>query len=117
MDMTDDRERTGDWKGDEWARGQSSTADERADREAETTTDRTGADVNRETPASGDDRWNKTQWVGDQGEGAPMPVDPDTMPEGENRLSGDRHAPSEEHWAPGEAETRSRDLGDRPLEQ
>ena len=50
------------------------------------------------------DRWNKTQWVGDQGEGLPAPQDPDTMPEGENALSGDRHAPSEQHWADGQVE-------------
>ena len=115
--MTDDRERTGDWKGDEWARGQSAAADERADLEGTDT--RTGDELDVERTTGTGQRWNKTQWVGDQGEGAPMPVDPDTMPEGENRLSGNRHAPGEEHWAGGQAETRARtsDTGDRPLEQ
>lgn len=44
-------------------------------------------------------RWNKTEWVGDQGEGAPLPVDPDEMPEGDTSISGRRHNPGEQHWA------------------
>ena len=45
-------------------------------------------------------RWNKQEYVGDRGEGAPAPQDPDTMPEGETGLSGDRHTPGEEHLGP-----------------
>jgi hypothetical protein len=116
--MTDDRERSGDWKGDQWARGQSAAADGRAELEAEVNTDPAGGELDVETTTNaGEDRWNKTQWVGDQGEGAPMPVDPDTMPEGENRLSGERHSPGGEHFATGQADVRSRESGDRPLEQ
>ena len=83
--MTDDRTREGDWDRTEWeGEGQDASRDV-----ADSTT---GA------------RWNKQEWVGDQGEGAPVPQDPDTMPEGETGLSGDRHAPGEEHWARGQAE-------------
>jgi hypothetical protein len=36
------------------------------------------------------------------------------MPEGENALSGNRHAPGESHWAGDEREPVR---GDRPLDQ
>ena len=49
-------------------------------------------------------RWTKDEWVGDQGRGSPPHEDPDTMAEGDSRLSGDRHAPGEEHWARGGSE-------------
>ena len=76
--MTDTK-RTGDWKGEEWAGEQPTrTADEATD------------------------AWNKQQYVGDQGDGTPAPQDPDTMPEGETSISGNRHTAGEEHWAPGE---------------
>lgn len=79
--MTEDRARDGDWDRTEWEGGG-------AGPDASTTTG---------------DRWTKTQWVGDQGHGAPPPEDPDVMPEGEPGLSGDRHTPSEQHWARGQS--------------
>ena len=88
--MTEDKTRQGDWNRTEWeGEGQDETGRDPAD-------------------ATTGDRWTKTQWVGDQGDGAPAPQDPDTMPEGENRLSGDRHAPSEQHWGDGQSEARNR---------
>jgi hypothetical protein len=47
--------------------------------------------------------WNKTEWVGDQGQGRMEPQDPESMAEGESKLSGDRHPSGEEHWARGQA--------------
>jgi hypothetical protein len=45
-------------------------------------------------------RWNKFQWVGDQGQGTStrwrQPAD---MPEGEGGFSGFRHSPGGQHWA------------------
>jgi hypothetical protein len=75
-----DTERTGDWKGKKWA----------------------GEEPVRTTDDPQSDRWNKDQYVGDQGDGAPVPQDPDTMPEGETSISGNRHTPGEQHWAPGD---------------
>ena len=96
--MTDDTRRPDDWTGDDWA-------GDTGDRE-------TVADT--ASTAGTDPRWNKSEVVGDRGDGAPAPVDPDTMPEGENALSGDRHTPGESHWAGTDAEPAT---GDRPLEQ
>jgi hypothetical protein len=117
--MAGDKERTGDWTGDNWARGQSEAADQRAELDTDLGTTRTGdrLDVDATTTNADEDRWNKTQWVGDQGEGAPMPVDPDTMPEGENALSGDRHTSGGQHWGQGQSADRASDSGDRILEQ
>lgn len=50
-------------------------------------------------PAPESPLWNKNEFVGDQGDGAPLPQDPDTMPEGETSISGNRHPSSEQHWA------------------
>lgn len=86
-----DTSRPDDWNRTEWeGEGQDGTSTD--------ATDATGT-----ADAAVGDRWNKNQWVGDQGQGAPLPQDPDSMPEGENALSGDRHAPGEEHWARGQA--------------
>ena len=98
--MTADQKRTGDWTGDQWA--PDDTTDEAA--------------VAHDTRAGERDRWQKTQWPGDQGEGAPGPVDPDAMPEGESAISGDRHAPGEQHWA-GDPDRGGEHAGDRPLER
>ena len=82
-----DTERTGDWKGKEWAGEQPThTADD---------------------PQG--EHWNKEQYVGDHGDGAPAPQDPDTMPEGETSISGNRHTSGEEHWAPGEPADQTTD--------
>jgi hypothetical protein len=56
----------------------------------------------REAPEEGK-TWSKTEWVGDQGHGSPAPEDPDTMAEGESKLSGDRHSSGEQHWGRGQA--------------
>ena len=96
--MTDNTRRPDDWTGEEWA---GETGDRKTDADTQET-------------AGTSDRWNKTEFVGDRGEGAPAPVDPDTMPEGENALSGDRHTPGESHWAGTHAEPAK---GDRPLDQ
>lgn len=90
-----DRSQRDDWNRTEWkGEGQGDVQ-----RDATDATDVPGDAAE----AAVGDRWTKTQWVGDQGEGAPLPQDPDTMPEGENALSGDRHAPGEQHWARGQA--------------
>ena len=96
--MTDDTRRPDDWTGEEWA---GDTGDRRTD-------------ADTEQPAATSDRWNKSEAVGDRGHGAPAPVDPDTMPEGENALSGNRHGSGESHWAGDEREPVT---GDRPLDQ
>ncbi|HKF85915.1 MAG TPA: hypothetical protein VKB30_09025 [Candidatus Limnocylindrales bacterium] len=96
--MTDDTRRPDDWTGEDWA---GDTGERRTDADTEAT-------------AATSDRWNKSEYVGDRGEGAPAPVDPDTMPEGENKLDGGRHAPGESHWAGSAQEPVT---GDRPLEQ
>ena len=96
--MTDDTPRPDDWTGEEWA--------------GETGERRT--DVDTESTAAKTDRWNKSEMVGDRGHGAPDPVDPDAMPEGENALSGNRHPAGESHWAGDEREPVR---GDRPLDQ
>ena len=75
---------------------------------------RSGDDADTQRPPRRATSWNKTEYVGDRGEGAPAPVDPDTMPEGENALSGNRHPPGESHWAGTDAEPAT---GDRPLDQ
>ena len=79
---TPDQRRERDWTGEEWA-GEPPTEEQAADAA-------TGKDA----------RWNKTEWVGDQGGGMPSPMDPSTMPEGETSISGDRHPSGEQHWAP-----------------
>jgi hypothetical protein len=96
--MTDDTRRPDDWTGEEWA-------GETGERET---------DEDTRTTAAATDRWNKTEYVGDRGAGAPAPVDPDTMPEGSNPLGGGRHAPGESHWAGTDKESAT---GDRPLDQ
>lgn len=131
--MTDDRSRQGDWNREEWVgagqAGNPGPADREPDtfdevrgtgvRDAELRHDEARADSidDGTTGAGAADRWNKTQWVGDQGHGAPSPVDPDAMPEGESRFSGDRHNPGEEHWARGQSDEPREDAGDRPLER
>jgi len=53
-------------------------------------------------PRPGQDRWNKFQWVGDQGRGSGRAWRrPQDMPEGEAGFSGFRHNPSVQHWAGG----------------
>jgi len=93
--MTDDTRRSDGWTGEDWA-------------------GETGKDTTDAATAATTDEWNKTEYVGDQGKGAPAPVDPDTMPEGETTLSGNRHASGESHWAGTDAEPAT---GDRPLDQ
>ncbi|MEO5964978.1 MAG: hypothetical protein ABIR11_05890 [Candidatus Limnocylindrales bacterium] len=94
--MTGEIKRTGDWAGEEWA-GEKPAADE---------------DPNQ-------DHWNKTEAVGDRGHGAPSPVDPATMPEGDVSITGNRHTPGESHWAGdgADAERPDRPSGDRPLDK
>jgi hypothetical protein len=105
--MTNDRERTGDWNRTDWVgEGQGDRDDER--------TARGEAVADEATPAG--DRWNKSEWVGDQGQGTPAPVDPDRMPEGEPGLSGDRHSPGEQHWADGQERDQPRAADGRPLD-
>ena len=53
-------------------------------------------------PAPGPEqhRWNKFQWVGDQGRGSGRAWRrPQDMPEGEAGFSGFRHNPGAQHWA------------------
>jgi hypothetical protein len=97
--------RPNDWTGDEWAGDE----ERRQGGPMPDDTEQTAADT---------DRWNKTQWVGDQGDGAPARIDPDAMPEGDNDLSGFRHTPGEEHWAEGQATggTGSRTGADREID-
>jgi hypothetical protein len=130
--MNDDRERAGDWDREEYVgAGQAGHAGP-ADREP-SKTDRlrgdephlddldpdrlSGDDASREPVSGAADHWNKAQWVGDQGHGAPAAMDPDDMPEGESRLSGDRHTPGEEHWDRGQASGLPEATGDRPLDR
>ena len=96
--MTDDTRRSDDWTGEEWA---GDTGDRRTAADTKATADTTA-------------EWNKSEYVGDRGEGAPAPVDPHTMPEGSTSLSGNRHPPGESHWAGTETEPVT---GDRPLDQ
>jgi hypothetical protein len=96
--MTDDTKRADEWTGEDWA---GDTGDRRTDAD----TDQAAATT---------DRWTKTEYVGDRGEGAPAPVDPDEMPEGSNALSGDRQTSGESHWAGTDAEPVT---GDRPLDR
>ncbi|HEU0244905.1 MAG TPA: hypothetical protein VFQ75_13460 [Candidatus Limnocylindrales bacterium] len=86
-----DTRRTGDWTGDEWAGGETNRT---------TSTDPAGAVNDPEATAERTEHWNKSQYAGDHGEGVPARQDPDTMPEGETSISGNRHTPGEEHWAP-----------------
>lgn len=90
--MTNDRERTGDWDRTEWE-GDTPERGRPGDAPPDATTAGPGDTA----------RWQKTEWRGDQGEGSMPPMDPDAMPEGETGLSGDRHAPSEQHWARGQS--------------
>ena len=94
--MTDDTRRSDDWTGKDWA-GETGERSTDADATAPTT-----------------DEWNKSEYVGDQGQGAPAPVDPDAMAEGSNALSGDRHGSGESHWAGDDSEPTT---GDRPLDR
>ena len=100
--ITDDTRREGEWTGDQWA-GENEADD-----------DQTNVVPDTAETAATTDRWNKTQWVGDQGEGAPAPVDPDEMAEGEQGLSGHRDTSGEQHWAGDRSEPVT---GDRPLER
>jgi hypothetical protein len=111
--MAGDRERAGDWTGDRWA--PDDTTDEAA--AARDTGGEAVPDATDEHTDVGSNRWNKTQWVGDQGEGAPAPVDPDSMPEGDNALTGDRHTSGEQHWAGDDTAGRAGATGDRPLDR
>ena len=85
--MTDDRTRQGDW--------------DRTQVEGE------GQDPNfpqgHATDQTTGDRWTKTDVPGDQGHGQMPAEDPDTMPEGETGLSGDRNTGGESHFARGQA--------------
>ena len=95
--MTDDTRRSDDWTGEDWA------GEDRRTTRTDAATD-------------GDDRrrWNKTEYVGDQGEGAPGPVDPTRCPRARPALSGNRHPAGESHWAGTDAEPAT---GDRPLDR
>jgi hypothetical protein len=90
--MTNDRQRTGDWDRTEW---EGDVPDR--DRTLDPSLDPTDA------PSGAAPRWQKTEMRGDQGEGPMPPMDPDAMPEGETGLSGDRHAPGEQHWSRGQS--------------
>jgi len=90
--MTNDRERTGDWDRTEWE-GDIPGREQAPGTPPEGTDERAGDTA----------RWQKTEWPGDQGSGGMPRMDPDAMPEGETGLSGDRHAPSEQHWARGQS--------------
>jgi hypothetical protein len=94
----DDTKRTGDWTGDEWAGDETTRTTETAGMTGTSRISET--DTEQVSPDREGGHWNKEQWVGDQGEGAPLPRDPDTMPEGETSITGDRHTPGEQHWAP-----------------
>ncbi len=96
--MTDETRRPDDWTGEEWA---GETGDRRTDVDTKATADTTA-------------EWNKSEYVGDRGDGAPAPIDPDVMPEGSNKLSGDRHGAGESHWAGTDTEPTT---GDRPLDR
>jgi hypothetical protein len=51
-------------------------------------------------PRTEERRWNKFQWVGDQGRTIAVGwARPQDMPEGESGLSGFRHNPGIQHWA------------------
>jgi hypothetical protein len=64
------------------------------------------------------EHWNKTEFVGDQGEGAPLPQDPATMLEGETSISGNRQPSGEQHWAEPKADPIDQHPIDaRPLAQ
>ena len=96
--MTDDTRRSDDWTGKEWA--------------GETGDRTTDADADATAPTT--DEWNKTEYVGDRGNGAPAPVDPDTMPEGSNAAERRPARFGESHWAGENAEPAT---GDRPLDR
>ena len=96
--MTDDTRRSDDWTGEDWA-------GETGDRHGPTPT---RADC-RHDRRSG----TRPSTSAISGEGAPAPVDPDLMPEGETALSGNRHPSGESHWAGTDAEPAT---GDRPLD-
>ena len=93
--MTDDTTREGAWNRSEYV-GEGQRPDEQPDDATEAAT--AAAD------ATTGERWTKTQWPGDQGEGTRRPQDPDAMPEGETGLSGDRQTSGEGHFARGQAE-------------
>lgn len=59
-----------------------------------------GSAHERSAPRTERGRWNKFQWVGDQGHAhtAAWPR-PEDMPEGDTGLSGFRHNPGIQHWA------------------
>lgn len=51
-------------------------------------------------PQAEHDRWNKFEWVGDQGRPRTDAWRrPQDMPEGDAGLSGFRHNPGVQHWA------------------
>jgi hypothetical protein len=114
--MTNDRERTGDWDRTDWVGEGQGTPEGRStpDDVRTLTSDERIAGETTGTIRTGD-RWNKTQWVGDQGEGAPAPEDPDLMPEGESGLSGDRHTPGEQRWSQGQERDLRDPARDSPL--
>lgn len=91
--MTEKTTGEGDWNRTDWVGEGQEDAEEQP-------TDVLGRDPADATAGA---RWNKQEYVGDRGEGSPPPQDPDTMPEGETGLSGDRHTPGEQHFARGQA--------------
>jgi hypothetical protein len=104
--MTENGKREGDWDRTEWKGSAPSATKDPKDELTEAT-----------TPPEPDSPWVKTEWVGDQGEGAPGPVDPAEMPEGEHTISGDRHAPGVQHWAGGGSKNHEPATGDRDLKR
>jgi hypothetical protein len=92
--MTEQREKPRDWDRSQWAGG-SATADRDADPK------------DSPTRPAGEEHWNKTEWVGDQGHGTrPAPQAPEDMPEGAPGLSGLRHNPGTQHWVPDKKQER-----------
>ena len=92
--MTEQRNKTHDWDRSQWAGG--TTAKDR-----NMTMDPDADPHGSATEPAAEPRWNKSEWVGDQGRGSrPAPQAPEDMPEGEPGLSGSRHNPGVQHWAP-----------------
>jgi hypothetical protein len=88
--MPDTGERYREWDGRQW----SSQVGER-----EVPADSDG----RAAAPVPDDRWNKAQWVGEDRDGQrPPAIPPDDMPEGDEGMSGHRHNPGVQNWAPQE---------------
>ncbi len=101
--MTQDQKQRTKWTGDQWV----------GDRDGTTAAPDSRDQAAPDTARSTTDRWSKTQWVGDRGEGAPAPVDPAMMPEGETAISGMRQGSGEQHWA-GDKQARREAAGGDP---